>query len=61
MASIKIEKVDNRIFLQIGEEVIEVSDYNIKNSADGTTELSVTIKGNTNEVEWSANLELQKQ
>lgn len=30
--------------MQIGETQIEVADYNIKSSADGSTELSVTIK-----------------
>lgn len=43
-------------FLQVGKEMIEVSDYSLKSSADGSTELSVTIKGNVNVFETSANL-----
>lgn len=61
MSEVKVGKVDERKFLQIGTETIEVSDYSIKSSADGSTELSVTIKGNANVVELSASLELQKQ
>ena len=44
---ITISKLDDRNFLQVGQEKIEISDYNIKSSADGSTELSITIKGTT--------------
>jgi len=56
---VKVGKTDSRKFLQISNELIEVVDYNIKSSADGSTELSVVIKGISNEVELSANLEEQ--
>lgn len=42
---ITISKLDARNILQVGQEQIEISDYNIKSSADGSTELSITIKG----------------
>lgn len=53
---IVIHKEENRNFLQIGNEALEVSDYSLKSSADGSTELSVTIKGKVNIFEISANL-----
>ena len=58
---ISIYKVDSRCLLRIGNEYVEVSDYNIKSSADGTTELSVIIKIKSNEVELSASLKEQMQ
>ena len=61
MKELKIGKVDNRKFLQIGTEVIEIQDYNVKSSADGTTELSITISGQASIFELSANLEALKQ
>ena len=54
--AVAISKGGSRIFLQVGKEMIEVSDYSLKSSADGSTELSVTIKGNVNVFETSANL-----
>lgn len=61
MAEITIHKIDSRSFLQIGNEQIEISDYNVKSSANGVTELNITINGNSNVLELSANLEvLQK-
>ena len=53
---IVIHKEESRNFLQVGKEMIEVSDYSLKSSADGSTELSVTIKGKVNVFETSANL-----
>lgn len=53
---IAIHKEESRNFLQVGKEMIEVSDYSLKSSADGSTELSVTIKGKVNVFETSANL-----
>ena len=53
---IVIHKEESRNFLQVGKEMIEVSDYCLKSSADGSTELSVTIKGKANVFETSANL-----
>ena len=53
---VKIVRVDNRSLMQIGETQIEVADYNIKSSADGSTELSVTIKENAPTFELSASL-----
>ena len=45
-----------KAFKEVGKEMIEVSDYSLKSSADGSTELSVTIKGKANVFETSANL-----
>ncbi|MCI9542493.1 MAG: hypothetical protein HFG39_15980 [Lachnospiraceae bacterium] len=39
-----------------GEGYIPVSDYKIQSSADGETELCITIKGIPNEFELKANL-----
>lgn len=47
---VSIQRIDSRILLQVGTEQIEISDYNLKSSADGTTELNVTISGN---LEWN--------
>lgn len=58
---ISICKVDSRCLLKIGDENVEISDYNIKSSADGSTELSVVIKWISNEVELSASLKEQMQ
>ena len=43
-------------FLQVGKEMIEVSDYSLKSSADSFHKLSVTIKGKVNVLETSTNL-----
>ena len=58
---VKIVRVDNRSLMQIGETQIEVADYNINSSADGSTELSVTIKENAPTFELSASLESPKK
>lgn len=58
MLDIKINKVDNRYFLEIGEELVEVSDYKLKSSADGATELTVVISGVASLFESSASLEV---
>lgn len=57
MAEVAIHKIDSRNFLQIGTEQIEITDYNVKSSANGVTELNITILGNSNVFELSANLE----
>lgn len=54
---ITIHKIDSRSFLQVGSELIEISDYNVKSSANGITELNVTISGNSNVFELLTNLE----
>ncbi len=56
VCDIKLSTIDNRAFLQIGAEQIEVFDYSIKSSADGETELCVTIKGVPRELELKASL-----
>lgn len=61
MAEITIHKIDSRSFLQVGAEQVEISDYTIKSSANGTTELNVTINGNSNVFEMSANLGEQQK
>lgn len=61
MPEIRIKRTENRCFMEMGGELIELSDYNLKSSADGTTELAVVIKSQTNLFEMSANLiELKK-
>lgn len=61
MAEITLLRVDSRSYLRIGSESVEVSDYQVKSSADGTTELSVVISGSSSVFELSANLEKQTQ
>lgn len=58
---ISISRIDSRSFLQINNETIEIVDYNIKSSADGSTELSVIIKGESSIFESSANLVMSMQ
>lgn len=53
---IRVSRVDERKFLQINDEMIEVKDYQIKSSADGSTEISVVIEGKTGEFDLAANL-----
>ena len=55
-AEVVIRKIDGRTFLQIGYEQIEISDYTVKSSAAGITELNITICGNANIFELSAKL-----
>lgn len=57
-SNISIIRTDSRSLLQIGNEQIEVADYNLKSSADGSTELAIVIKGNATIFESSANLEV---
>lgn len=61
MTGITIHKIDSRSFLQIGTEQMEISNYNVKSSADGTTELNITIIGDSSVFELSANLESQQR
>lgn len=61
MAEVKLLKVDKRILLQVGDKKIEVADYNLKSSADGSTELSIVLKGHASIFELSANLEEQRK
>ncbi len=58
---ISISRIDSRSFLQINNETIEIVDYNIKSSADGSTELSVIIKGESSIFKSSANLVMSMQ
>lgn len=58
MASFKIVRVDSRTFLEA--EHLEISGYDIKSSADGSTELNIKISGISSEFEVSANLEDKK-
>ena len=53
---LKVSKVDERKFFQINNEIVEIKDYKIKSSADGSTELLIVIEGNVNVFETSANL-----
>lgn len=60
-ADLVISKIDSRCFLQIGSEQVELSDYTVKSSANGITELNITISGSTNKFEMSASLKEQMQ
>lgn len=53
---LKVSKVDERIFFQLNNEIVEIKDYKIKSSADGSTELLIVIEGNANVFDLSANL-----
>lgn len=53
---LKVSKVDERIFFQLNNEIVEIKDYKITSSADGTTELLIVIEGNANVFDLSANL-----
>lgn len=56
MKEIKIIRSDRRSMLLTGSECIEVSDYNVRSSANGEAELCITIKGVSTEFELSTNL-----
>ena len=58
---VKIVRVDNRSLMQIGVTQIELADFNIKSSAVGSTELSITTKENAPTFELSASLESPKK
>ena len=53
---ITIERINDRSVLKIGKGVLEISDYKIVSSADGTTELTILLKGISSAFETSANL-----
>lgn len=56
MSDIRIIRSDDRSMLQVGSESVEISDYKLQISADGTTEICVAIKGVSTELELSTNL-----
>lgn len=58
---ITIIQSGDRYLLSIGSEKVEVSDYKIQSSADGETELCVTIKGVPRELELKASLAEQRK
>ena len=53
---IRVTKLEDRCFLQIDSKKIEIAEYKIKSSADGETELSVTVRGVTPLFEMSTSL-----
>lgn len=53
---ISIERIDKQIIAIVNGTELPVKDYKIISSADGTTELEITIEGKANEFELSANL-----
>lgn len=61
MADISIIQSGSRYLLGIGSEKVEVSDYKIQSSANGETELCVTIKGVPETFEFIAELEDEKE
>ena len=54
MVDIRVTKIDDRKFLRINNEMVEVVDYTIKSSAGGSTELTVSIKGDVTVFDLSA-------
>ena len=56
MCDLQIMKMDDETILLVGNEKIPVDDYSIKSSADGTTELTLSIKGVATIFEMSASL-----
>ena len=54
---VSLIRVDSRFFLKVYEAgIIPISDYKIQSSADGETELCITISGEPSELELSASL-----
>ena len=53
---LKVSKVDERKFFQINNEIVEIKDYKIKSSADGSTELLIVIEGNATVFDSSTTL-----
>lgn len=53
---ITIERINDRSILKIEKGVLEISDYKIVSFADGTTELTILLKGISNLFEASTNL-----
>lgn len=56
MSDIKIKRVDSKSYMVLGSESVELADYHIKSSADGTTELHIVIKDLSEVFEMSATL-----
>lgn len=56
MKEVSIIQSGNRYLLGIGSEKVEISDYKLQSSADGETELCVTIRGVPRELELKASL-----
>ena len=50
---VSIQKMDERSFLKIGSESIEIKDYKITSSMRGSTELVVMIPINDSVMEFS--------
>lgn len=61
MPDLTIMREGCRSFLKIGNESVELSNYQVKSSADGNTELLVKIKGTSTLYEMSASLKEQTQ
>lgn len=61
-ADVSLVRSENLCALKVyGEGLIPVSDYKFQSSADGETELCVTIKGVPRELELKASLEERKK
>lgn len=52
---IVVKTEDGQLFLMVGNERVEISDFVTRSSAHGETELLITIKGKTVSTELSAN------
>lgn len=54
---LKLIQLENQYALKVcGDGYIPISEYKLHSSADGVTELSLTIKGFSNELELKASL-----
>ena len=53
---LRVSKIDEHKFFQINNEIVEIKDYTIKSSADGSTELLIVIEENANVFDSSATL-----
>lgn len=58
---IKLERVNDKQILQIDNVAVPITDYQIKSSADGTTELIICMKGKSSIFDLSTNLQESKQ
>lgn len=55
MSDFELQRIDESCILKIGNEIIRITDYEIKSSASGKTELIVKIIMDCRIVEFLAN------
>ncbi|MBR5216242.1 MAG: hypothetical protein IKV80_08490 [Bacteroidales bacterium] len=54
--SIQLQRIDGVSILTIGNEIIRITDYEIKSSASGKTELTVKLTFDCQVMDFSSNL-----